>query len=108
MQGVRRFFVGISAAAFVLSGITTVVTTTSASASASSSISVNPKLVGTYNVKVKLNPAFGGTKLSSQITLASAASGNVCALDQLTQPFVVSVAVAPDDVAPDHRVLLLV
>ena len=42
-------------------------TTTSASAS----ISPNPKLVGTYNVKVKLNPAFGGTKLSGQITLAS-------------------------------------
>ena len=39
---------------------------------------------------------------------ASAASGNVCALYQLTQCFVVSVAVAPGDVAADHRVLLLV
>ena len=27
--------------------------------------------MGTYNVKVKLNPAFGGTKLSGQIILAS-------------------------------------
>ena len=62
----RRFFVVISAAAFLLSGITAVITTTSASAS----ISPNPKLVGTYNVKVKLNPVFGGTKLSGQITLA--------------------------------------
>jgi hypothetical protein len=67
MQGMRRFFVGVSAAAFLLSGIATVMTTTPASAS----ISVNPKLVGTYNVKVKLNPAFGGTKLQGQITLAS-------------------------------------
>jgi hypothetical protein len=66
MQGMRRFFLGMSAAVFVLSGITTAITTTSASAS----ISPNPKLVGTYNVKVKLNPAFGGTKLSGQITLA--------------------------------------
>jgi hypothetical protein len=63
---VRRFFVSISATAFLLSGISAVITTTSASAS----ISPNPKLVGTYNVKVKLNPAFGGTKLSGQITLA--------------------------------------
>jgi len=39
---------------------------------------------------------------------ASAASGNVCALYQLTQCFVLSVAVAPGDVATDHRVLLLV
>ena len=39
---------------------------------------------------------------------ASAASGNVCALYQLAQCFVVSVAVAPDDVTTDHRVLLLV
>ena len=39
---------------------------------------------------------------------SSAASGNVCALYQLTQCFVLSVAVAPDDVATDHRVLLLV
>ncbi len=67
MRGVQRFFVGVSAAAFLLSGITAVITSTSASAS----ISPNPKLVGTYNVKVKVNPAFGGTKLSGQITLAS-------------------------------------
>jgi hypothetical protein len=65
MRAVRRFFVGMSAAAFLLSGITAAITTTSASAS----IGPNPKLVGTYNVKVKLNPAFGGTKLSGQITL---------------------------------------
>ena len=38
----------------------------------------------------------------------SAASGNVCALDQLTQGLVVSVPVSPDDVAADHGVLLLV
>ena len=38
----------------------------------------------------------------------SAVSGNVCAFYQLTEGFVVSVSVAPDDVAADHRVLLLV
>jgi len=39
---------------------------------------------------------------------SSAASGNVCAFDQLPQRLVVSVPVSPDDVAPDHGVLLLV
>jgi hypothetical protein len=38
----------------------------------------------------------------------SAPSSNVCALYQLTQRFVVSVAIAPGNVAPDHRVLLFV
>ena len=36
---------------------------------------------------------------------ASAASGNVCALDEFAECSVVCVAVAPDDVAADHRCL---
>jgi hypothetical protein len=71
----RRFFVEIGALAVLLSAIAVVTVT----APASASIGPNPKLVGTYNVKVKLNPAFGGTKLSGQITLTSdgAWTGNV-------------------------------
>ena len=42
------------------------------------------------------------------LRMPSAASGNVCALYQLTQCLVLSVAVAPDDVATDHRVLFFV
>ena len=38
----------------------------------------------------------------------SAASGNVCAFDQLSQGLVLSVPVPPDDVAADHGVLLFV
>ena len=40
--------------------------------------------------------------------VASAASSNVYALHQLSQRLVLSISVAPDDVATDHRVLLLV
>jgi hypothetical protein len=65
MRVMRKFYVGTSGAA-VLS-LALVAMTTPAPASAS--IGPNPKLVGTYNVKVKLNPAFGGTKLSGQIKL---------------------------------------
>ena len=36
-------------------------------------------------------------------TRASAVSGNVCALDQLAEGFVVSIAVAPGDVAADQE-----
>ncbi len=61
----RRFFVGTSAVALLLSALVAVTTPTPASAG----IGPNPKLVGTYDVKVKVNPAFGGTKLSGQITL---------------------------------------
>ena len=39
---------------------------------------------------------------------ASAASGNVCPVDDPAEPFVVGVVVAPDDVAADHAGLLLV
>jgi len=68
------------------------------------------------DIDVRVAEAGGMTLLWSRLrkgadlgpTLASAPSGNVCALYQLTQCFVVSVAVAPDDVAADHRVLLLV
>ncbi len=46
--------------------------------------------------------------LDTIVRLTSAASGNVCALDQLAQRLVLSVAVPPDDVSADHRVLLFV
>jgi hypothetical protein len=39
---------------------------------------------------------------------ASAASGNVCPLDNSPEFFVVGVVVAPDDVAADHAALFLV
>jgi hypothetical protein len=38
--------------------------------------------------------------------VASAVSGNVCALDQFTQRLVLSIAIPPGDVAADHGVLL--
>jgi hypothetical protein len=40
--------------------------------------------------------------------LASAASGNVCLVDDAAEPLIVGVVVAPDDVAADHAGLLLV
>ena len=40
--------------------------------------------------------------------VSSAASGNVCAVDDLAECLVVGVAVAPSDVAADHRVLFVV
>ena len=49
-----------------------------------------------------------GIEIISPTDTASAPSGNVCALDQLTQGLVLSVAVPPDDVAADHGVLLFV
>src|ERR1035441_9874420 len=39
---------------------------------------------------------------------SSAASGNVCAFYQFTKRCVLSIAIPPDDVATDHRVLLFV
>ncbi len=46
--------------------------------------------------------------VASASATTSAPSSNVCALYQLTEGFVLSMAIAPDDVATDHRVLLLV
>jgi len=42
------------------------------------------------------------------LALSSAASSNVCPGDDLAEPFVVGVVVAPDDVPADHAALLLV
>ena len=40
--------------------------------------------------------------------LSCAGSGHVCPLDDLAEPFVVGVVVAPDDVPADHAALLSV
>ena len=50
----------------------------------------------------------GGGGNVGVLHVASAASGNVCPGDDLTEPFVVGVVVAPDDVAADHAALFLV
>jgi len=41
-------------------------------------------------------------------TIASAASSNVCPVNDAAEPFIVCVGVAPDDVPADHAALLLV
>ena len=70
---------------------------------------LHPGSVGSgLTIKCLFAPADSQKSLGGPSRISSAPSGNVCALDQLTKCFVLSVAVAPDDVAADHRVLLLV
>jgi hypothetical protein len=46
--------------------------------------------------------------LPTRRTVASAASGYVCPVDDAAESFVVGVVIAPDDVPADHAGLLLV
>ena len=64
-----------------------------------------------YQVSVIGNSPTGWTTVPlSQFRLwqASAASGNVCLIDDAAESFVVGVVVAPDDVPADHAGLLFV
>ena len=42
------------------------------------------------------------------LDLTSAVSGYVCPVDDASEPFIVGMIVAPDDVPADHSALLLV
>ena len=50
----------------------------------------------------------GAARSSNPAGGTSAASSNVCPVDDLAEPFVVGVVVAPDDVPADHAGLFFV
>jgi hypothetical protein len=67
VKRIQRCIVRAGAAALALSGVVVAVTT----APASATITTNPKLVGTYDVTVQINPSFGGEVVSGQFVLKS-------------------------------------